>query len=137
MRSWWNEIWGLSKNTPAPSVPSTRESQYSYDPSFWKKGKFPGRRPSPHYSGLSYVPYDGYMARLHKGERVLTARENSIYKDQIIQVNYPMDMGRLDRMIVLLKSIADKELTANIDGKEASRLLAPYMSKELSLEVIR
>jgi hypothetical protein len=28
-----------------------------------------------HASGLDYVPYDGYIAELHKGERVLTAKE--------------------------------------------------------------
>lgn len=28
-----------------------------------------------HYHGIDYVPYDGYMARLHKGERVQTAQE--------------------------------------------------------------
>ena len=32
-----------------------------------------------HASGLSYVPFDGYMAELHKGERVLTATENEDY----------------------------------------------------------
>mgnify|MGYP001770220787 CR=1 FL=1 len=32
-----------------------------------------------HAGGLSYVPYDGYVARLHKGERVLTSAENEQY----------------------------------------------------------
>lgn len=32
-----------------------------------------------HRSGLSYVPYDGYRAELHKGERVLTKEENENY----------------------------------------------------------
>ena len=31
----------------------------------------------PHKDGLSYVPYDGYPAVLHEGERVLTKAENT------------------------------------------------------------
>ena len=34
-----------------------------------------------HAGGLSYVPFDGYIAELHKGERVLTASEAKAYKD--------------------------------------------------------
>lgn len=36
--------------------------------------KLPG-----HKDGLAYVPRDDYVARLHKGERVLTAKENASY----------------------------------------------------------
>ena len=32
-----------------------------------------------HADGLSYVPFDGYIAELHKGERVLTKEENKAY----------------------------------------------------------
>ena len=32
-----------------------------------------------HAAGLEYVPYDGYTAELHKGERVLTAYESQTY----------------------------------------------------------
>ena len=32
-----------------------------------------------HANGLEYVPYDGYIAELHKGERVLTRSENQQY----------------------------------------------------------
>lgn len=32
-----------------------------------------------HANGLDYVPYDGYIAELHKGERVLTAEEARAY----------------------------------------------------------
>lgn len=32
-----------------------------------------------HRTGLSYVPHDNYIAKLHEGERVLTKRENEQY----------------------------------------------------------
>lgn len=34
-----------------------------------------------HAGGLAYVPFDGYIAELHKGERVLTANEAMAYKN--------------------------------------------------------
>lgn len=40
-----------------------------------------------HAGGLSYVPYDGYIAELHRGERVLTAKEAAGYNNQNPSVN--------------------------------------------------
>lgn len=34
-----------------------------------------------HAYGLEYVPFDGYIAELHKGERVLTAEQNKEYSN--------------------------------------------------------
>lgn len=38
-----------------------------------------------HAGGLAYVPFDGYIAELHKGERVLTAREANEYRKNGVQ----------------------------------------------------
>ncbi|WP_234123447.1 phage tail tape measure protein [Clostridium hydrogenum] len=40
------------------------------------KGFFGGKTDGSHATGLSYVPYNGYVAELHEGERVLTAQQN-------------------------------------------------------------
>lgn len=41
-----------------------------------------------HASGLAYVPYDGYVAELHKGEGILTAEENRAGKGSKIENNF-------------------------------------------------
>lgn len=39
-----------------------------------------GKTDGSHAGGLSYVPFDGYIAELHQGEQVLTAAEASAYR---------------------------------------------------------
>lgn len=44
---------------------------FGFDPLVENQGRLRGS----HRAGLSYVPYDGYVAELHQGERVLTKQE--------------------------------------------------------------
>ena len=37
-------------------------------------------RPASHATGLNYVPYDNYLANLHKGEIILTAKASEEYR---------------------------------------------------------
>jgi len=40
---------------------------------------------------LDYVPYNGYVAELHQGERVLTKQENTTLKDLSAKPNHKLD----------------------------------------------
>lgn len=49
--------------------------------------------------GLDYVPWDGYIAELHKGERVLTA-EDARKLDEYIEASVPRGIGSLTQSIM-------------------------------------
>ena len=57
-----NKLTSIFKITPSVSIGPNLQSAIQRLPGFAE--------------GLDYVPYDNFVARLHKGERVLTAEEN-------------------------------------------------------------
>ena len=63
LTSWFNGIWDSLFNRSAKVTASADGTINA----------------NSHKTGLDYVPYDGYFAMLHKGERVLTAEENAAY----------------------------------------------------------
>lgn len=77
VKSWARQVaekLGLINSTPLESKSAT----YTIQASVVGMGAV-SQLFSSHYNGLDYVPYDGYRARLHRGERVLTAEENKEY----------------------------------------------------------
>ena len=53
-----------------------------------------------HAGGLDYVPFDGYIAELHKGERILTAQEAREYSGGGRVVNLNIQTNELTPAMV-------------------------------------
>lgn len=79
-----------------------------------------------HASGLTYVPYDGYMAQLHVGERVLTANEARDYATERYVTQRLMTSGGLGAREIIVPLY--------IDGHEFARATAWDMGESLAWE---
>jgi hypothetical protein len=64
------------ENTPKGKPVYSSGSMTAYEPSWWDKAKQFFTNPFSHYNGIDNVPYDGYKAILHKGEKVVPAHQN-------------------------------------------------------------
>lgn len=79
-----------------------------------------------HATGIDYVPYNGYRATLHVGERVLTAAENSAYSNG----GGNADFGAL---IAALNQSQDRgDIVVTVDGHELARYMASDTRAALS-----
>lgn len=67
---------------------------------------YPGAVDGSHAAGLNFVPYDNYIAELHRGEQVLTASEAAAYRtggggrSVVVNVNAPsLNQSQVDYLI--------------------------------------
>ncbi|MDN4073622.1 hypothetical protein [Fictibacillus terranigra] len=84
-----------------------------------------GGKGKSHAGGLSNVPYNGYSATLHKGERVLTPEENKAYSNRkgpggggVVIQNISITAGPTDKHTVkkLMDAFADELENAGWNG---------------------
>lgn len=68
LANWFGGVWEWIKGVSNDAFNAQEELSKTIGPS-----------PYYNYNGQNFVPYDGYRAVLHKGERVMTAEENYAY----------------------------------------------------------
>ena len=70
-----------------------------------------------HASGLANVPFDGYVAELHRGERVLTAAENAAYTVAIRRSVQPSSQ-REAALIAAVEALRDEVAKLRAERRE-------------------
>lgn len=107
----------VGSTIPALNVPQYITTEYGYqveNPLY-----------TPHASGISYVPYNGYPALLHEGERVLTRKENADQRS-----------GRssaADAEVITAAVIAGLSgMGIDMDGERVGTLVANHVSRQIA-----
>lgn len=95
-------------------------------------------------NGLSYVPFDGYISELHRGEAVLTAQENAVwqqFKSAGYQPQQAVTADQLQAMLVGTVNAINSQQGGSIpqqidlrlktdDGQTMGRWLVPFVRSE-------
>lgn len=79
LKAIWNGMWSFEANVVHDPVFSAYAQAVQNERDL--KAKPAPKTQNRHKTGLDYVPYDGYLAELHEGERVLTKAEAHTYSE--------------------------------------------------------
>ena len=104
-KSIFNNLWNGVKNvwSSIQSWVSDKVSWIKDKVTFWNNSNSSMKTDGSHAGGINEVPYDGYIAELHKGERVLTASENNALNARETtssgtQINIVMNYPQVDSL---------------------------------------
>lgn len=114
--SWFNNLWDSLFGNRTVGVSVTKTERTISEPGVG--GKIPS-----HALGLDYVPYDGYIAELHKGEMVLTSEQADIFRNPNTGLKAASRSGIFDRFEQAISRLNGSQGDINItvqsvlDGK--------------------
>lgn len=140
IQTWWAAVTaGLSLSVSASysrtfSQAELEQGQKDYkdeidaisSPSIVRKSK----RNAPSFAtGLDYVPYDNFIAKLHAGETVLNRANATAYRAGIVG---GIDYARLGQITAEAVSNALAGMTVTMSGEQVGRLTAKTVSREIA-----
>lgn len=88
----------------------------------------PDVRATPHAKGLNYVPYDGYIAELHRGEMVLNQASGRAYRQNNSD---GFNMSQIGGMIADAVAAAVGDIQINMDGRRVGNAVTDYVSQNI------
>lgn len=117
---WWSTVTeSLNLSLPIPSGAGVNENGMGGGGRRW------GDLPS-HATGLSWVPHDDYVARLHVGEAVLTRQEAAEWRN-----GGGVSTGRIEALLSAILTAMGNPIPAVIDGPS----VYDYVSRRQSRDV--
>lgn len=140
IRTWWAAVTaGLSLSVSASysrtfSQAELEQGQKDYkdeidaisSPSIVRSSK----KNAPSFAtGLDYVPYDNFIAKLHAGETVLNRANATAYRAGIVG---GIDYARLGQITAEAVSNALAGMTVTMSGEQVGRLTAKTVSREIA-----
>lgn len=144
IRTWWAAVTaGLSLSVSASysrtfSQAELEQGQKDYkdeidaisSPSIVRTSK----KNAPSFAtGLDYVPYDNFIAKLHAGETVLNRANATAYRAGIVGgIVGGIDYARLGQITAEAVSNALAGMTVTMSGEQVGRLTAKTVSREIA-----
>lgn len=116
LTGWFSDLWDSLFGNRTVGVSVTKTERTISEPGVG--GKIPS-----HALGLDYVPYDGYIAELHKGEMVLTSEQADIFRNPNTGLKTASRSGIFDRFEQAISRLNGSQGDINItvqsvlDGK--------------------
>ena len=84
-------------------------------------------------TGLDYVPYNNFAARLHEGEAVLTASEAAKWRMGNIEGTAPsVDLSPIESLLSQILSAAQRPVPAVIDGNSVYQYVSRRQARAIS-----